>query len=274
MKNIFRKVLLFAVAALLFMTSCEEVINIDFEELNQQIVIDGQITGNPELNRIDISFSQSIYQPTAVSKVRGALVEISDGDGEPALIKENGTGIYDASGINGVPGHTYKLRVEYQGKEYTAISTMPDPITVDSVKFTHVYKGSFPFFQNYYKLRCVISNRPGVEEYCMIKASGGANNYKVPTEIYHDKYSDGRQVVIDNFKGSFNANENITVEFYSMDEKAYEYYRMMKEIAGSDGIELPEIFNMNSYNPKSNLSNNALGFFGAFSYQKFKVTVK
>lgn len=49
-------------------------------------------------------------------------------------------GFYCTSKITGVPGHTYRLNVEWKNKKCTSSCTMPNPVAIDSIKF-HTEKG-------------------------------------------------------------------------------------------------------------------------------------
>jgi len=62
-------------------------------------------------------------------------VTISDNDGNTEVLNEKSPGNYLTSSLLGVPGRTYSLSVNIDGQTYNASSTMPYPVSIDSIYF-------------------------------------------------------------------------------------------------------------------------------------------
>ena len=66
----------------------------------------------------------------------------------------------------------------------------------------------------------------------------------------------------------------LPVRILTLDKAAYEYFFLLNELSNNNGLDIPDILNVNTYNPKSNLSNGALGYFYAYSYKKYTAVAR
>jgi hypothetical protein len=184
------------------------------------------------------------------------------------VLKEGEPGVFIPSVISGVPGRVYSLRVVFLGKEYSAESSMPMPMLLDSIRY--VTSTSW-FTVSSTSLRYYLTDKPGIEEYCLIKAYSQNSSSFVWT-IYSDKYTDGKRVVLES--PEFNPTSNtIVVELIAIDKATYEYFYSLRDVLGNS-ISIPDLLRMSDYNPKSNLTNNALGYFSAQAQSRYSVTIK
>lgn len=71
-----------------------------------------------------------------VSGAHGAQVTIADQDGSPAPLTETSPGVYEAPAFTAVSGHTYNLTINVSRQVFTATSTMPDLVPLDSLYIT------------------------------------------------------------------------------------------------------------------------------------------
>lgn len=249
--------------------SCEEVIDLDLDQVPQRIVIEGIVSDKPSTSRITISFSESIYKRSASGNVAGAKVILSDNTGRSEQLQEIQAGVFGPSSV-GIAGREYRLTVTHGGMEYTATSHMPVAMALDSVRWTGSRFNQF--FSNSGSLIYYVSNKPGIEEYCLIKAYN-LNESSSKWTLYSDKYSDGKQVALES--PSMNSSGvAMRIELLSIDRATYDYFVKLREVIGSDGFEIPDILRLSDFNPKSNLSNNALGYFSAQSQRDYLVNLR
>lgn len=147
------------------MNGCTKEVTIDIPGYEEQLVIDGQIeTGQPPF--VLISQSKEVYAPTDLSAflngfVTGAVVTVSDGtitvqldelcsDNLPPGSEEIAAAMFGISvdelanynicaytsfntAIWGQVGKTYTLTVTFEGKTYTAETTIGQPTTFDNL---------------------------------------------------------------------------------------------------------------------------------------------
>lgn len=256
-------------------TSCEEAIDIDLSDINQSIVIVGTITDQIGVSGISVSQTENVFKQSSTAKIMGAKVIVSDDNGLSEILTETSQGNFIFNSLKGEQGRTYKLRVEYNRKEYSGVSSLKKPMTIDSIRFETTQK-TIIWGISYiaYKMKIYITNTIGTEDFCIIKVKDAANKNTRATVVYSDKYSDGKQSLIEESSIDYKKNEIVNVEIQSIDKAAYEYFYQLKELSDDRGLDVPDLFNINTYNPKSNLSNGALGYFYAYSSKKYQVMVK
>src|SRR5690606_12586499 len=73
---------------------------------------------------------------SSFNAVTGADVTVETGKGRIVRFFEQAAGVYITRSLTGRPGETYKLRVKADDKEYTAVSMMPHPVPLDSLRLT------------------------------------------------------------------------------------------------------------------------------------------
>jgi hypothetical protein len=117
-----------------------------------------------------------------------------------------------------------------------------------------------------------LTNKRGVEEFCIIKTFP-PNDGGYYWMLFSDKYVDGKQAVLEG--PSFYASGTSTrVEVISIDKATYEYLRALEEIVGLSGWEAPDLLQKNDYNPRTNLTHDALGYFSAQSQRDYVVNLR
>src|SRR4249919_2009155 len=121
----------------LFICSCTKVISVNLNDANANIVIEGVVDDNPGPYQVRISQTVNFSEPNVFPPVPGATVTITDSTtGITDNLIENPAGWYTTQSLlQGLPGHTYQLYVSANGKIFTASSTMPAPVTFDSLTF-------------------------------------------------------------------------------------------------------------------------------------------
>lgn len=256
MKKIF-----FPLLAIAAFASCQQVIDVKLNSKDAAIVIEANITDEPGPYTVLISQSVNFSDPNTFPGVSGAFVVMSDNVGNSDTLIETSAGVYVASIIQGVPGRTYTIRVTTDGKTYTAQSTMPNAITLDSLVVVESSLGASPFYiipewqdpigtGDYY--RCI--------EYL--------NNERVGSFLYDDAFSDGLvngQPLL-NFETELQSGDSVRVEFQCIDAANYLYFFSMEQTA-NNGTAAPA-------NPESNFDNDALGYFNAHTVSVRTVVIQ
>ena len=260
MKNI--NLILWIAVVRLFITfsSCEKVIDIKLEESSRQIIIEGLIDdlGNPPLVKINrtVSFSSDTFD-----FVGGAIVVINDDIGNVDTLIEVNKGIYISPVLTGKPGHTYYLKVDIEGETYESTCRMPEKQLIDSIGYVY-NRLSDPFTVPGYKAACYFTNRTGAREYFRLKYF--INRH----EIYgFNLASSGGGVEQYIFDSTVKNGDSLTVYLLSIDKEVHAYFSNLERIA------TPVFQVFTPYNPTSNISNNALGYFLAYSTDSLKTVV-
>jgi hypothetical protein len=256
-------------------TSCTKVINIDLNTTNPNIVVDAEVTDQATSYTVNLTQTVNFSDNNVFPAVNGASVIISDNAGNSNTLTETvaGSGNYVTSNLQGVNGRTYYLSITYNGKNYTAASTMPYGVPLDSVVAdtgtSHV--GGYGGYGHgggsttapSVTVRAVFTDPKGVANYYrLIEYVNGVPNYNTIT-IISDLGQDGSQITENVVRRdtSIHAGDTVNVVLEGIDANVYEYYRTLKQVTRTQtgiNVTVPG-------NPTTNLSNNALGFFSAYA---------
>src|SRR4051812_49222716 len=126
------KKLFIYVLSLSALFACKKEINLDLQNSAEKIVIEGTITNRTNAEVI-ISKSVPFSNINSFPKVSGAQVKVTDDKGVSYPLNETKPGVYTNTSLIGLPGHAYSLVVDAEGKEYTATSSMPLQVNLDSL---------------------------------------------------------------------------------------------------------------------------------------------
>ena len=239
-------------------SSCEEIIKIDLEGTEPKIVIEASITDRPGPYTVKISKTTDYFDPADYPRISGATVIISNDLGVRDTLVEAEAGIYQTITIEGNHGRTYFLEVESEGEVYSASAVLPRRVEIDSIELE--YWPETYYYEEAYWLHCHHQDAPDTVNYYRIKAF---KNDTLDKNIYilDDKFIDGNPV--DNFiwGDAYLPGDTAVIELLCMDEMVYDYFYTLSYLfySGGDGSYSTPA------NPNTNLSNNALVYFGAFA---------
>lgn len=245
---------------LIVLPSCQKVINIDLNSASPQIVIEGNVTDQPGPYIVKLSKTVNYSETNVFPPITGASVTISDNTGNAETLTESTPGTYTTSTLQGMPGRTYTLTVTSDGKTYTATSTMPYPVNIDTlINRQGGFGGGRPSWSAKF-----------------LDPSGIANYYALFMEINNvmqsdfstadDNLRDGDSIsmrlpIPDNV--NLQSGDSIKVILESIDKNIREYFRLLHQLNNQGGIQSAP-----PANPATNLTGNALGYFSAHSDRK------
>ena len=252
--------------------SCQKVIDIDVNTSPSQLVIEGNITNIRGPQTIKISRSVDYTSTNVYPAVSGATVTVRDNLGNAWKFNESTTaGTYRSSSMNGSTGRTYTLNVNVDNNTYTAASVMPANVRADSITLTDITFGGTTR-----KMVAVHYTDP----------KNVANQYRYilrinskPTNriyVFDDRLKDGNQSKDELYPGNddddksnqLKSGDVAEVEIQNIDKNIFNYWFTLRQQSrgGPGGGTTPG-------NPPSNISNNALGYFSAHTYQAISITV-
>ena len=254
------------IACLVALFSCTKVINVNINNAESQLVIQGNITNVPGVTTVAISRTINYALDNIFPTVSGAVVKITDStNGIISTLVETTAGTYQTSSLQGIQGHTYLLDVLVNGSTYKASSTMAIQVNLDSVTFQvntgfgQTLINPMPNFQdpaninNYYKFVQTI-------------------NSKITKKIFvfDDRLSDGKYISRQIFNDSayIQTKDTVTLEMQCLDKNVYEYFKQLSGLDPTNGQPTSPA------NPTSNIVGGNLGYFSAHTSQKKKSIVK
>ncbi len=263
MKNIFYLLIL----TFLF-SGCEKVIDVDLNDADPQIVIQGNIDGDNGLAEVKISMTSSYFDTVPGDKVSDALVFVSDEQGEKYRFYETAPGVYRSFEIRPETNTSYKLTVETESEVYEAESTLKPVVPLDSV--TWFYDEGSSFFDAGYYLKIHLTDPLEAQNFYRIKVykNGILRNSNDDILLFNDRYVNGNKIDISLFNDPYKLKDTILVQLVTLDEKVYDYYKTFSELLNNNpGSAAPA-------NPNTNLSNGALGYFSVWSSDTMSVIIR
>lgn len=241
----------------LFFTSCEKVIRLDLKDSDIKYVVEGVITNEPGVCRVNLTQSKPFYEDNQFPAVSGAIVTIKDNDVEFPLT-ETQPGLYETNLINGTPGHIYQLSVTINNHVFTATSTMPLPVHLDTLYISNGPFGEFKFASVGFNDSAGIKNNYRFVQYL--------NGVKDPAIfLWNDEFTDGQSNEIQLDTGvdkkddprNIQSGDTVTMEMLGIDDAVFKYWYSLHFNGGDGGnIATPA-------NPITNISGGALGYFTA-----------
>ena len=262
------KLILFC--ASLMVCSCKKVVTLKLNTVPAQIVIEGEITNLPGPYTVSISQTVGFYEDNTFPPVSGASVIISDNtNGMTDSLTEltPGTGIYSTFYMVGIPGDTYTLSVTSQQKNYTATSTMPMSVPLDSISFSQLSG----FGNKQIDAIANFQDPAGVKNYYQfVEFVNGAQITK-DIFVFSDRLSDGRYIneTLYNDTTYLFQGDEVKVNMYCIDENVYNYFYQLIQSGGTGAFSTTA----SPANPTSNISNGSLGYFSAHTVSSKEAVV-
>ncbi len=256
-----KKIIFSSFFVLCLQFSCTKVVQVNVKNAAKQLVIQGNITNVQGSHAVKISETVNYAADNVYPPVSGALVVIEDvTNGMKETLKEFPAGNYYTSNIQGIETHTYKLSVTLNGKTYTATSTMPKQVPLDSVSFqTNTGFGTsitnpIPNFRdpvgekNYYQFIQFINQKRTKKFF-----------------VFDDRLSDGKYIARQLFNDSayIQPLDTVDIEMQCLDKNVYNYFNELVSITDPNSNQ-----SSTPTNPTTNLSNGALGYFSTHTVQR------
>ncbi len=253
--------------AILFLSSCDKIITLPLKDNDTKVIIEGNITDQPGPYIVKLTRSININEPNIYPTINNAIVVIADNLGFKDTLKYSNEGIYKTKSIRGIYGRTYFLEVSIDGKKYTAQSTMPKKVNLDSLRINifpingEIQFSIIPVYTDPIELG---------NGYRFIQKINDTldNNYN----IFNDNLNNGKV----NQRPLNNGNEDLTiklkdivsVEMQCISASAQLYFFTLSQQggAGPGGGTVPT-------NPPNNIVGGALGLFSAHSSQTKQIQI-
>jgi hypothetical protein len=258
MKNFIYTIL---AVTMMFLSSCEKVIELKLDDESSKLVIEANMSNMLGQQVIKLSRNIPFSQTNNYPAVSGAQVSITDEHGTVYNFTEGTAGTYIINSSRGVPGTNYTMRVSLDGKTYTAVSKMPNPVILESIS------SKKNEFDNKNKQDIIVNYKD---------PKGIANQYRFvmyvndiqvkQIMVNNDNFTDGnmisqelRQQDIDIYPG-----DRVKVEMQCIDKPIYTYWSTLRS---QDGGVTPS-------NPPTNISPLTLGYFSAFTTSSRSIVVQ
>ncbi|WP_040497620.1 DUF4249 domain-containing protein [Fulvivirga imtechensis] len=248
--------------------ACEETVTLDTKQIDPQIVIEGLVTDETKSHYVRVTRSVGFYDFGRARGVADAVVTVSDNEGNvfnyvhnPGDMPESDGYYYAETPFAGEVGNTYTLTVIVGGETYTGSDVLQPVTAIDSLS-VRIDEDEFedPEDVGYYHEVLFYAKEPkDRKDYYLFKFY---RNDSIILDQENDIYFANDEVLGENIDGipiaGFYKNGDVArVEMYSITRQGYVYYNDLFNILNNDG----GMFSPPPANPRTNLSNDALGFF-------------
>lgn len=275
-----RQLIIFGFIALMF-AGCEEAITLDPRQTPSRVVIEGQVTDVPGRQFVRVTRTLGFYDQGGASRISTAQVFITDDQGGRVQLLHNPKGKSDSAGFylppvgfTGVVGRTYTMTVTLDGQTYAATDKLLRVTKIDSMLYRpNVFQErEDPSDGKIWELLIYAKEPQETEDNYLIKYyRNDSLTYNGRTDVYVlNDYGVGEN--IDGVPSSvyYAPGDKARVEMYSISREAFLFYSDLATVLNSDG----GMFSPPPANPRSNISNNALGFFQVSAISSAEVILK
>ena len=260
-------ILLILATASITLAACKKVININLNSAPPQIVIEGEVTNVRGPYEVHITKTVNFAASNTYPPVTNADVYITDStNGITDHLVQADSGVYLAYKTVGVSGHTFVLNATVDGQQYTASSTMPQAVFLDSVTFALNFD-----FSNKQEINAVVNFQDPVGLGNYYQWTETVNGRLIPNIfVFEDRLSDGRYIRQPLFNDSayLQINDTLVVTHNCVDKNIYNYFFTLASVTGNNNFQTAT-----PANPNTNISNGALGYFSAHTTQQVKIIV-
>ena len=252
---------------LLSLWGCTKVIDLKLGNNSGLLVIEGIVTNLDSAQHIILSRNVPFTNTNTYPPVSGATVSVTDNLNNTYNFTEGPAGTYSSVPFQGVTGTTYKMSVTSDGATYTASSTMPALVPLDSITEK---SNAFNPGDNRREITVHFQDPPNVaNQYRFIL---WVNNVEVQYVFaYNDEFTNGRYVNLDLVETltDIYPGDTVKVEMQCIDEPVYTYWfsLMEQQFGGPDGGVAPS-------NPPSNITPSVFGYFSAHTTQTLTLMVQ
>lgn len=248
----------------LILSSCQEEIDLELNNSDPLIVIEGSISNQLQPQVVKVSKTISFSDKNHFSGFSGAQVILKTEEGGEVPFIEDQRGIYISPEFEGIPGHQYQLDVKVDGKVYSATSVMPKPVVLDSVTFERL---TFLGNSNIYPVANYKDPVSAQNQYFFVLRM---NDQIVDNIVVEDRFNNGNNIsdILLYELEDYASGDSLVVDMQCIDRNVFKYYYSIDQISGQNGPPVAPA------NPVSNFSNGALGIFNAHTSSRVTVVFR
>ncbi len=284
MKNLFY---LLSLAILFVMNSCTKVIDVNLNKNDPKLVIEAVVNADSLTHYVTLTNSINFDEDITPPIVSGATITIKE-------VNSNTIGTYSFDAQLGKyvltnylvkEGNTYELTIVSNGKTFTASSTVPTRVKLDSVKVV-----KYPFGPNMTYTIVPLRHDPlGIANYYQfvlkrddkrvrgiyVEDDLGLDGQLTLKPIFPDKNAFGPDTTIasvDKWKKKVGDKDElqdsilVDIEMQCLENKVYRYFFTLSLNQGNQQSATPS-------NPDPLFTNGALGYFSAQTAQKRSIYI-
>lgn len=246
--------------AVLLSWSCQEVIDLELNQADQKIVIEGEIVNNNAIQRIRVSESLNYYDTGRMKPVSDAEIRLLDENNNVIsgfIYNPQDSNYQSYDSLRLEIGPEYKIQIEINDELLEAKGRILENATLDSIYYLSDKEmqalGQPVFGEGYFLFVNGRLNNEGIEYFKLdvtvndtLRNSRGALSNSILTSEFFGKEFQALPV-----PGSFEEADTVDLELYTLNEDVYQYYVEFINLLFNDG----GVFSPPPVNPDSNIKN-------------------
>lgn len=254
---------LIIIAFTFFLTSCEDVVNIDLDTAPAKLVIDASIkwekgtTGNEQT--IKLTTTTDFYS-SSIPVASGAIVFVRDENANQFdFVETPGTGNYVCTNFIPVINRNYTLTVIYNGQTYTATEKLMAVPTIDSIE----QNNNGGFTGNQIEVKFFFEDN-GITDNFYLTQFNTSFTILPEYDVIDDEFFQGNQMFGLYSNEDLKANDQIQFTLQGISERYYNYMNVLLAVAGSNSgspFQTPPATVRGNIINQTNFDKFALGYF-------------
>ncbi len=247
---------------------CYQVSDADlFEDYEQKIVIEGQISNLPPPYYVNVSYSANSNDKVDYHPISNAQIIVSDNNGNSEVFQLLKPGVFVINEMIGIPGTKYTLYVSVNNLAYTATEVMPQPCVVLKSEIKHLTM-FVSDTGNYIKL--YIKKDNDLTNYYRLVVSKNDSIYNGYNDliIFDDAFANDTVKYLVPYV--FMVNDTVDIDLHAISYNMYKYYYALNKQTNNtfSNIQTP------LKNPPTNVTNSALGYFHVSSVTQLELIIE
>ena len=217
-------------------TSCTKVIDVDLNDTDPKLVVDGYVKYDPISNiqtvSVKISKTANYFDSSIPQSITDATLSIINGNGKEIPLSYSADYGFSTNIQQEDYSDSWKLKGIIENADVEAVTTIPHYIKIDSI---NAYELDFGPPKEGYTPVAFFTDIAGESNYYRLKIS--LNNVEYHDLFYsNDDTQDGDQIIYPFFAVDVLDGEKMTIELLCIDEFAYEYFKVFGDNMGGGGF--------------------------------------
>ncbi|MFY8132289.1 MAG: DUF4249 domain-containing protein [Bacteroidia bacterium] len=264
------------------LVSCQDVVQFQVEELDPKIVVEGQVSNNPQDNYIKLTYNQEFYDSGVVKPATGLTVTVFDQLGNVEVLVESpaGSGVYPIQTL-GVIGRSYALSIKTADKEYRSEFQELLPKAPLNYLIQHEYNENnrpIPFIRPGIYALFGYTDNGATQDYSLFRLAINDTLLKDLSyfTVVEDRFINGSTVDSIAFGKRFKVGEKVTIEHRSLSKGAYDFLNQVGAQLGSAGspFEVPPGPIRGNLRNVANQEDYCLGWFGVCEVRRDTLLIR
>jgi hypothetical protein len=268
-----KALILFSLFCVLFLSSCEDVVNLDLETGQTRIVVDAEIlwfkgtAGNEQT--IKISKTAPYYNNTT-PKVSGAQVRVENSTGTVFTFNETEPGIYVCTNFVPVLNADYTLYVQAEGQSLTATEKLTSVTPIDRVEQAIV-----PDFGGEDVIELTFYYKDPADQVNYYLSDYKSEFLIYPEyELTDDDFFNGNEITTRFNHEDMKAGNTVDITHRGISKNFYNYMNLLLEIYGGSPFSIPPGNIRGNIVNTTDANNFAFGYFRLCEADKVSYLVK